>query len=378
MSNIATDLQADGKQLSLGIILAIPVIVSVVVVLVAHCVILKVNPSLRDGKGGGKKGPSGKDHSDHVPDAGDADRFFTSNPNPVNTPFPPRVCPQFDAAEAKQAGVTVTQVDGNCFDLAFHHAHGFVAVQANAPISADFNCMQISILDSAPTGVVVGMGFARRPWPAFRMPGWHDHSIAYHTNGRKFANRGGYVGDKFSIAPNANVSVAKDEANTYYLTADVHGEELYLTQGSDPISFSRVLARGVEFRTRSAQYFPTIGANAKCTVRVWFYGHDQAAIRKLALEQEAKYHSLPRKPTGAGQQQQQQQQQAPASLALPGTPMAPSAAPVVAPVPLDHTGYSMVKPQLPQQPVPVAYYPPQQQQQQQQPSPAAHHYSGRH
>ncbi|KAJ3362935.1 Rsp5p-dependent ubiquitination, sorting of cargo proteins at the multivesicular body [Allomyces javanicus] len=279
---MAGNVTSDTGSLPLPVIIAIPVIAALVVVLLAHCVILRINPTLRDGTGKGRN-----QQREQAKTAPNPDQFFKDFPHPVYQAFPPAP-PQFDPVAAGK-DVKVTVLNENTFELEFFKME-ITSIQATLPVSKEYNCMQVEILQMGNPGMTVGIGFARNPYPTFRMPGWHQHSVAFHTNDRKFVDKGGYIGEKFTIAPNRNVSVAKNEQNVYYLTANIEGQELYLTQGTDPISFDRVLARPHEFRTRTAQYFPTIGVNAPAKIRVVFYHYDHTEIQAKAYAQEAKYH----------------------------------------------------------------------------------------
>ncbi|KAI9190208.1 hypothetical protein H9P43_001641 [Blastocladiella emersonii ATCC 22665] len=246
---------APAAQLSLPVIIAIPVIVAAVLVVVTHLVLRRIHSAFRDAGDGHKDaGDSSSGSGAHK----DSSTFLTQHPATTATIAGNQFTFTNNGAGTNN---TTVRIENGAFLIDFNDE--FASVQCNAL----FN-MEVTILSKDNPSTVVAMGYGRFPYPDFRLPGWHQGSVAYHTNERKFADRGGFVGHAFPLVTDPNVTIPKNMANTYTFTLNQRTNEVYITQGEGMFRFDRVLANNTEFRPNEHPYYPIIGANGRCTVRV--------------------------------------------------------------------------------------------------------------
>jgi hypothetical protein len=274
---------SSAQELPITFILVLPIIVIIGVVGLLHICIIRLNPNLRDVVNSKSKTIAlGPELPNPFPEINE---WLQSHP-PVRQNFPPAVIPVFQSNEG-----CMVEPGRNINEFVLHFTQGgFFSVQANAPLSPEINCFEVTVEHLEDPNAIVAIGFARGPYPHWRLPGWHPHSVAYHTNGRRFVNQGDCVGEKFTIAPNDEMSVARNLANTYYLLLNHRNSECYLVQGAEPITFNRVLAYPNQIDLHHRQYFPIVGANGNCVVRVAMYAHGVDQIMRDAHLQEQTYH----------------------------------------------------------------------------------------
>ncbi|KIK28493.1 hypothetical protein PISMIDRAFT_90936 [Pisolithus microcarpus 441] len=127
------------------------------------------------------------------------------------------------------------------------------SVQSNLPLPKlnEVYYWEVKMFD-LPDTTIVAVGLATKPYPAFRLPGFNRHSVAYHSNGDKCYN--------------------------YPFTATSFGSPL---QEGDVLGVGYRPRSGTVFFTRNGRkmedafvgfnrfnLFPTIGADGPCSVHV--------------------------------------------------------------------------------------------------------------
>ncbi|RPA77508.1 hypothetical protein BJ508DRAFT_212747 [Ascobolus immersus RN42] len=82
------------------------------------------------------------------------------------------------------------ELANNCFvqgrtEIEFFEGEGATSVQTNLPLPKQNDTVywEAKIFELG-EGVEVGVGVGVRPWPGWRLPGLHKHSLAYHSPGR--------------------------------------------------------------------------------------------------------------------------------------------------------------------------------------------------
>ncbi|KAI9020203.1 concanavalin A-like lectin/glucanase domain-containing protein [Phycomyces nitens] len=75
------------------------------------------------------------------------------------------------------------------WDVIIQGTHPFLSLSKyGQPPQNGFHYFEITVLDCEPN-TVMAIGLATKPYPVFRMPGWNNHSIGYHSDdGRKFCD----------------------------------------------------------------------------------------------------------------------------------------------------------------------------------------------
>lgn len=109
----------------------------------------------------------------------------------------------------------------------------------------------------------IAIGLTTKPYPNFRLPGWNDHSVGYHSDdGNKFHNDG-FGGRSY--------------AETWGETGDTIGCGYYSDTGI--VFFTKNgKSQGNAFTGLKHIWFPTIGADGECKVEVNF-GDDEREFR---------------------------------------------------------------------------------------------------
>ncbi|KAK9476605.1 concanavalin A-like lectin/glucanase domain-containing protein [Lipomyces japonicus] len=167
---------------------------------------------------------------------------------------------QFMAIQEK--GVSAWEFDpdfpnANCFvegrtEIAFYDSECCVQTNLPVPKQNDVYYWEAKIYDK-PEQTLLSIGFATKPYPTFRLPGYHKFSVAYDSLGEK--------------------------RNNQPFTGQPYGPPL---QQGDVIGVGFRPRTGTVFYTRNGKklddaahgmklnLFPTIGANGPCTVHVNF------------------------------------------------------------------------------------------------------------
>ncbi|PHZ10717.1 uncharacterized protein RHIMIDRAFT_194594, partial [Rhizopus microsporus ATCC 52813] len=105
----------------------------------------------------------------------------------------------------------------------------------------------------------VAIGFATKPYPRWRLPGWHKHSVAYHSNSGAV-----FVSDSTYGRPYGPPIKEGDVVGVGYL---YQSGTIFFTQNGKVrcLSFTSKALIGFKY-----PIFPIIGASGPCHVSVNF------------------------------------------------------------------------------------------------------------
>ncbi|KAI9669183.1 MAG: Rsp5p-dependent ubiquitination, sorting of cargo proteins at the multivesicular body [Trizodia sp. TS-e1964] len=146
----------------------------------------------------------------------------------------------------------------NCFVEARTEIEFFdseCSVQSNLPVPKqnDIYYWEAKIYDK-PESTMISVGMATKPYPLFRMPGWHKYSAAYTSSGHRRYNQ------PFSPTPYGPLFVQGDVIGVGYRP---RSGTVFFTRNGKKLPD---VADGL----KTQNFFPTIGANGPCTVHVNF------------------------------------------------------------------------------------------------------------
>ncbi|KAL1978263.1 hypothetical protein VTN31DRAFT_1122 [Thermomyces dupontii] len=146
----------------------------------------------------------------------------------------------------------------NCFVEARTEIEFFdseCSVQTNLPVPKqnDVYYWEAKIYDK-PASTLIAVGMSTKPYPMFRLPGYHKTSVAYFSNGQRRFNQ------PFS-APNYGPEFAQ---------GDVIGVGYRPRSGTIFFTRNGKKLDDVVHGLKSPNFFPTIGANGSCSVHVNF------------------------------------------------------------------------------------------------------------
>ncbi|KAI9808148.1 MAG: Rsp5p-dependent ubiquitination, sorting of cargo proteins at the multivesicular body [Sarcosagium campestre] len=129
------------------------------------------------------------------------------------------------------------------------------SVQSNLPIPKqnEVYYWEAKIYDKPETSLI-SVGMTTKPYPLFRLPGWHKHSVAYTSIGHRRLNQ-----------PFSSTSYAPP-----YVQGDVVGVGYKPRTGSVFFTRNGKKLDDVAHGLKSQNLFPTVGANGPCTVHVNF------------------------------------------------------------------------------------------------------------
>ncbi|KAJ5774904.1 SPla/RYanodine receptor SPRY [Penicillium paradoxum] len=129
------------------------------------------------------------------------------------------------------------------------------SVQTNLPIPKqnDVYYWEAKIYDK-PESTMIGIGVTTKPYPLFRMPGFHKSSVAYQSTGHRRLNQ------PFNPTP----------YGPPLLQGDVIGVGYRPRSGTVFFTRNGKKLEDVAHNYRSQNLFPTIGANGPCTIHVNF------------------------------------------------------------------------------------------------------------
>ncbi|KAI9488507.1 concanavalin A-like lectin/glucanase domain-containing protein [Zychaea mexicana] len=119
-------------------------------------------------------------------------------------------------------------------------------------------------VQEAKSDVVLSIGLSTKPYPLFRMPGWNNHSIGYHSDdGRKFiddASGGQDYGPSWKKGDTVGCGYSPTEGNVFFTK---NGQMLGIAYSSiSPLNYYASLAAdghakvNVNFGTRPFLYYP--------------------------------------------------------------------------------------------------------------------------
>ncbi|KAL9102886.1 MAG: hypothetical protein Q9163_002009 [Psora crenata] len=146
----------------------------------------------------------------------------------------------------------------NCFVEARTEIEFFdseCSVQSNLPIPKqnEVYYWEAKIYDK-PESSLISIGLSTKPYPLFRLPGWHKTSIAYTSTGQRRHNQ-----------PFHPTSYGPE-----YVQGDVIGVGYRPRTGSVFFTRNGKKLDDVAHGLKTQNFFPTVGANGPCTVHVNF------------------------------------------------------------------------------------------------------------
>ncbi|KAL9120776.1 MAG: hypothetical protein Q9187_002668 [Circinaria calcarea] len=129
------------------------------------------------------------------------------------------------------------------------------SVQSNLPIPKqnEVYYWESKIYDK-PESSLISIGMTTKPYPLFRLPGWHKTSIAYTSTGQRRYNQ------PFTPTP----------YGPEYVQGDVVGVGYRPRTGTVFFTRNGKKLDDVAHGLKTQNFFPTVGANGPCTVHVNF------------------------------------------------------------------------------------------------------------
>ncbi|KAF8539683.1 concanavalin A-like lectin/glucanase domain-containing protein [Trichophaea hybrida] len=146
----------------------------------------------------------------------------------------------------------------NCFVEARTEVEFFdseCSVQSNLPVPKqnEVYYWEAKLYDK-PESTLVSIGMTTKPYPMFRLPGWHKHSLAYTSTGHRRHNQP-FSGTHYGSP---------------YIQGDVIGVGYRPRSGTIFFTRNGKKLDDVAHGLKSFNLFPTLGANGPCTVHVNF------------------------------------------------------------------------------------------------------------
>ncbi|KAI9814254.1 MAG: Rsp5p-dependent ubiquitination, sorting of cargo proteins at the multivesicular body [Pycnora praestabilis] len=146
----------------------------------------------------------------------------------------------------------------NCFVEARTEIEFFdseCSVQSNLPVPKqnEVYYWEAKIYDK-PELSLISIGMSTKPYPLFRMPGWHKYSVAYTSSGHRRYNQ--------AFTPTAY--------GPTYVQGDVVGVGYRPRTGTIFFTRNGKKLDDVAHGLKTPNFFPTVGANGPCTVHVNF------------------------------------------------------------------------------------------------------------
>ncbi|CAF9935108.1 MAG: Rsp5p-dependent ubiquitination, sorting of cargo proteins at the multivesicular body [Alectoria fallacina] len=129
------------------------------------------------------------------------------------------------------------------------------SVQSNLPIPKqnEVYYWEAKIYDK-PDSSLISIGVSTKPYPLFRLPGWHKSSIAYTSTGQRRYNQ----------------PFTPTDYGPQYVQGDVIGVGYRPRTGSVFFTRNGKKLDDVAHGLKTQNFFPTVGANGPCTVHVNF------------------------------------------------------------------------------------------------------------
>lgn len=113
-----------------------------------------------------------------------------------------------------------------------------------------------------PENTIISIGLGIKPYPWFRLPGRHAHSISYDSNGYRRHNQP----FKFSFEPPFPKYIEGDVIGVGYRTGS---GTVFFTRNGKKISESKIGGHIRNFKiANQGQLYPIVGANNLCSVQV--------------------------------------------------------------------------------------------------------------
>ncbi|ATY59042.1 endosomal SPRY domain [Cordyceps militaris] len=144
----------------------------------------------------------------------------------------------------------------NCFveartEIEFYDSECTVMCNLPVPKQNDVYYWEAKIYEK-PESTLLGIGMATKPYPLFRLPGYHKYSVAYHSNGSRHYNQ------PFSQIPYGPRLVQGDVVGVGYRPRT---GAIFFTRNGKKLE-------EVVHGLKSQNFFPAVGANGPATVHV--------------------------------------------------------------------------------------------------------------
>ncbi|TQV99193.1 protein SSH4 [Cordyceps javanica] len=144
----------------------------------------------------------------------------------------------------------------NCFveartEIEFYDSECTVMCNLPVPKQNDVYYWEAKIYEK-PESTLIGIGMATKPYPLFRLPGYHKYSVAYHSNGSRHYNQ------PFSQIPYGPCLVQGDVVGVGYRPRT---GAIFFTRNGKKLE-------EVVHGLKSQNFFPAVGANGPATVHV--------------------------------------------------------------------------------------------------------------
>ncbi|OAA66160.1 endosomal SPRY domain protein [Cordyceps fumosorosea ARSEF 2679] len=144
----------------------------------------------------------------------------------------------------------------NCFveartEIEFYDSECTVMCNLPVPKQNDVYYWEAKIYEK-PESTLLGIGMATKPYPLFRLPGYHKYSVAYHSNGSRHYNQ------PFSQIPYGPRLVQGDVVGVGYRPRT---GAIFFTRNGKKLE-------EVVHGLKSQNFFPAVGANGPAMVHV--------------------------------------------------------------------------------------------------------------
>ncbi|KAB8068544.1 concanavalin A-like lectin/glucanase domain-containing protein [Aspergillus leporis] len=146
----------------------------------------------------------------------------------------------------------------NCFveartEIEFYDSECSVQTNLPVPKQNDVYYWEAKIYDK-PENTLVSIGMTTKPYPLFRLPGYHRSSVAYQTTGHRRFNQ------PFTLTPYGPPLSQGDVIGVGYRP---RSGTIFFTRNGKKLE-------DVCHGQKAQNFFPTVGANGPCTVHVNF------------------------------------------------------------------------------------------------------------
>ncbi|KAJ5786641.1 SPla/RYanodine receptor SPRY [Penicillium pulvis] len=168
---------------------------------------------------------------------------------------------QFLAIQEKGVSAWEFQAEleiANCFvegrtEIEFFDSECSVQTNLPVPKQNEVYYWEAKIYDK-PESTMIGVGFTTKPYPLFRMPGFHKTSVAYQSTGHRRHNQ------PFEPSPYGPPLLQGDVIGVGYRP---RSGTIFFTRNGKKLE-------DVAHNYRNQNLFPTVGANGPCSVHVNF------------------------------------------------------------------------------------------------------------
>ncbi|KAG0173536.1 Rsp5p-dependent ubiquitination, sorting of cargo proteins at the multivesicular body [Apophysomyces sp. BC1034] len=154
--------------------------------------------------------------------------------------------------------------------LAFCHGKGCALTNLPLPINQEFVYWEVKVLELGSEDRLA-IGLTTKPYPVWRLPGWHRHSVAYHSH-----NGAVYISDSFVGRPYGPPFKQGDVVGVGFLTRT---STVFFTRNGKNLGKASI---GFKFPV-----YPAVGATGPCQVSVNLgqqeYLFSAANVREAAL-----------------------------------------------------------------------------------------------